>query len=114
VFGPAPIEFSPLFISQFERVLTLGLRKALPKGELRSIPGGEPKELGQWAGCHALIVSRVDNASQYPEIPLVLVFGNSRDSSFCVQRSNGLGLTRGRRPPSSRITPVGARPPTGL
>ena len=48
MLGPAPIEFSPLFVRQFERAFTLRIRKAFPKsdGEFRPISGREFKELG--------------------------------------------------------------------
>lgn len=67
MLGPTPIEFSPLFIGQFERAFTLGIREAFPKGDGKfgSIPSWEPQKLGEWAGCHGWIVSRVDGASQY-------------------------------------------------
>lgn len=67
MLGPTSIEFSPLGVGQFERPFTLRIREAVPKGdgELRPIPGREFQELGQWAGCHGLIVARVDVASQY-------------------------------------------------
>ena len=67
MFGPTPIEFSPLCIGQLERAFTLRIREAFPKGdgEFHAIPRRELKELGKWAGCHALIVSCVDVASQY-------------------------------------------------
>jgi hypothetical protein len=48
VLDPTTIEFSPLFVGQFERAFTLGLREAFPKGdgEFRPIPSRELEELG--------------------------------------------------------------------
>ena len=101
MLGPTPIELNPLFVGQFEGALTVRIRKAFPKGdgEFHAIPRRELKELGKWAGCHALIVSRVDVASQYPrDSRRPRRPRNSCDfvSTF-VQRSNAMRLTRGGR-----------------
>ena len=69
MFGPTPIEFSPLLVGQVERAFTLRIREAFPKGdgEFRPISGREFEELSEGARCHALIVSRVKLALQYSE-----------------------------------------------
>ena len=73
---PTTIEFSSLVVGQFERAFTLRIRETFPKGhgEFRPIPGRELKELGKRTRCHALIVSRVNVASQYPETMSTLFF----------------------------------------
>jgi hypothetical protein len=80
VLGPTPIEFSPLFVGQFERTFTVGIREAFPKGNGKfcAIHSRELEELRKWAGCHALIVSRLDGASQYLEIRVVLAVSGIR------------------------------------
>ena len=80
MFGPTPIEFSTLCIGQLERAFTLRIREAFPKGdgEFRAIPSRKLKELGKWAGCHIVIVSRVDLARNIHEIRVVLVVSGIR------------------------------------
>jgi len=67
VLCPTPIEFSPLFVCQFKGAFTLRIRQAFPKGhrELSPIFSRELEKLGKWAGCHTVIVSRVEAHSQY-------------------------------------------------
>ena len=67
MLSPTPIEFSPLGVGHFEGSCTLSIREAFPQGdgEFRPIPGREFQELRKGAGCHGLIVSRIDVASQY-------------------------------------------------
>jgi len=62
MLSPTPIEFSPLGVGHFEGSCTLSIREAFPQGdgEFRPIPGREFQELRKGAGCHGLIVSRID------------------------------------------------------
>ena len=61
MLNPPPIEFSPLFVGQFERTLTLRIREAFPKGDgvFRPLPGRKFQELRKWVGCQGQIVSCV-------------------------------------------------------
>ena len=67
MLGPTPIEFSPLFVGQFERAFALRIREAFPKGDgkFRPILSRELEELRKWTGGHDLIVSRADAARKY-------------------------------------------------
>jgi len=66
MLSPTPVEFSSLGVGEFEASFTLSIREAFPQGngEFRSVSGREFQEVRKWAGCHGLIVSRVDLASQ--------------------------------------------------
>ena len=59
MFGPATIEFCPLFLREHEFVLAVRVREALPKshGKFRPIAGREFQELGKRAGFHTAILS---------------------------------------------------------
>lgn len=104
---PTPIEFSPLVVAQFERAFALRIREALPKGngEFRPIPGRKLQELGKGARRHGLIVSRVDDASQYPERRPCCLW-NPADLSGLAFSGLTIALSRGANDPSAPTAPA--------
>jgi hypothetical protein len=61
---------------------------------------------------HAEVDQPPGQVTSQPRPPPVRMMSMHRTVPL-FRLANGLGLTRDGRPPSSRITPVGARPPTG-
>ena len=78
MFCPPAVEFSPLFVSEGQSLISLALGQALPQGhgQFGAIRCGQVQKLRQWAG-HGRIVAR---AAAREQERLLLRGGRTLDS----------------------------------